>query len=49
MVLTAVGASYGMAKSGIGVMATGILRPDNVMQSEFVLVLPENISGHTFA
>jgi ATP synthase proteolipid subunit len=34
MVLTAVGASYGMAKSGIGVMATGILRPDKVMQSK---------------
>lgn len=34
MVLTAVGASYGMAKSGIGVMVVGILQPDKVMQSE---------------
>ena len=34
MVLTAIGASYGMAKSGIGVMATGILQPDKVMQSK---------------
>jgi hypothetical protein len=35
MVFTAMGASYGMAKSGIGVMAVGVLRPDKVMQSEF--------------
>ena len=34
MVFTAMGASYGMAKSGIGVMAVGSLRPDKVMQSE---------------
>lgn len=34
MVLCSFGASYGMAKSGIGVMAMGILRPDRVMQSE---------------
>ena len=34
MVLTAMGASYGMAKSGIGVMAVGTLRPDRVMQSK---------------
>jgi V-type H+-transporting ATPase 16kDa proteolipid subunit len=42
MVFTAMGASYGMAKSGIGVMAAGILRPDKVMQSESGFqVLPE--------
>ena len=43
MVFTAMGASYGMAKSGIGVMAVGILRPEKVMQSEFGFqVLPGN-------
>src|ERR1700694_1069300 len=40
MVLTALGASYGMAKSGVGVMAAGVLRPDNVMQSESGFQLP---------
>lgn len=34
MVLTGFGASYGMSKSGIGVMVVGILRPDKMMQSE---------------
>lgn len=42
------GASYGMAKSGIGIMAVGILRPDKVMQSESGFQVPENQSGHTF-
>ncbi|KIW37433.1 V-type ATPase, C subunit [Exophiala oligosperma] len=31
--LTTFGASYGTAKSGIGVMAAGILRPDNMVRS----------------
>ena len=27
------GASYGMAKSGVGIMAAGVLRPDNMIKS----------------
>jgi len=28
-----IGASYGTAKSGIGIMAAGVLRPDNMVRS----------------
>lgn len=32
--LTCFGASYGTAKSGIGIMAAGILHPDNMVRSK---------------
>jgi len=31
--LTSLGASYGTAKSGVGVMAAGVLRPDQTIRS----------------
>lgn len=37
IVFTSFGAAYGMGKSGIGVMAAGVLRPGDVMRSEFIL------------
>lgn len=35
--LTTLGASYGTAKSGVGVMAAGILRPDTIVRSIYPL------------
>ena len=29
------GASYGTAKSGVGIMAAGVLRPDNMVRCKF--------------
>lgn len=34
IVLTCMGASYGTSKSGIGIMAAGVLRPDLIMKSK---------------
>lgn len=34
------GASYGMGKSGIGIMSAGVLRPDNMVKSKSTLVEP---------
>lgn len=41
MVLTSFGASYGMAKSGVGVMAVSVLRPDMIAKN----MIPPVLSG----
>lgn len=33
IVFSCFGASYGMAKSGVGIMSAGVLRPDRIIQS----------------
>ena len=33
MVFSALGAAYGIAKSGIGISATGVMRPDQIIRS----------------
>ena len=33
IVFTCIGASYGTAKSGVGITAMGVLRPDLIMKS----------------
>jgi len=43
IVLANFGASYGTAKSGVGIMAAGVLRPDNMVRCEpnlYALVHP---------
>lgn len=34
IVFTCLGASYGTAKSGVGIAAMGVLRPDLIVKSE---------------
>ena len=34
IVFTCLGASYGTAKSGVGISAMGVLRPDLIVKSE---------------
>jgi V-type H+-transporting ATPase proteolipid subunit len=34
MVLSSLGAAYGIAKSGIGISAAGVLRPDLIIRSK---------------
>lgn len=35
IVFTCLGASYGTAKSGVGIAAMGVLRPDLIVKSMF--------------
>jgi V-type H+-transporting ATPase proteolipid subunit len=39
IVFTCLGASYGTAKSGVGIAAMGVLRPDLIVKSMFNLAL----------
>lgn len=38
IVFTCLGASYGTAKSGVGIAAMGVLRPDLIVKSMFRLL-----------
>ena len=37
IVFTCFGAAYGTAKSGVGISAMGVLRPDLIVKSKFIL------------
>lgn len=43
IVFTCFGASYGMAKSSIGIMSSSILRPDLIVRSKFLFIFPLRI------
>lgn len=43
IVLTTFGASYGTAKSAGAIFATGIIRPERLMQNTYVTPGPKNI------
>lgn len=45
IVLTCLGAAYGTAKSGVGVTAMGVLRPDLIVKSEYSEDLHHQIEG----
>jgi V-type H+-transporting ATPase proteolipid subunit len=36
IVFTCLGASYGTAKSGVGIAAMGVLRPDLIVKSAYI-------------
>ena len=44
IVLTTFGASYGTAKSSVAIFASGVLRPDKLMQNTCVPSLPSHTS-----
>lgn len=39
IVFTCLGASYGTAKSGVGIAAMGVLRPDLIVKSKLAILL----------
>ena len=41
IVFTCFGAAYGTAKSGVGISAMGVLRPDLIVKSTSILPYPE--------
>ena len=42
------GAAYGTAKSGVGIMAMGVMRPELIMKSVVPVVMAGIIGGFTF-
>ncbi|KAK2729541.1 vacuolar ATP synthase 16 kda proteolipid subunit [Colletotrichum kahawae] len=46
IVFTCLGASYGTAKSGVGISAMGVLRPDLIVKSTFAIdIVPVIMAG----
>ena len=45
IVFTCLGASYGTAKSGVGIAAMGVLRPDLIVKSEELPCLPSQYAS----
>ena len=43
IVFTCLGASYGTAKSGVGIAAMGVLRPDLIVKSTSLLHRPRTV------
>jgi V-type H+-transporting ATPase proteolipid subunit len=39
MVLSSLGAAYGIAKSGIGISAVSVMRPDLMVRSKFLFLI----------
>jgi V-type H+-transporting ATPase 16kDa proteolipid subunit len=43
IVFTCFGAAYGTAKSGVGISAMGVLRPDLIVKSAYIPIFPSSI------
>src|ERR1700677_466446 len=43
IVFTCFGAAYGTAKSGVGISAMGVLRPDLIVKSAYIPIFPSTI------